>query len=105
MGEEPIGKFVIINEKGEQKELGDVRITDITVTPNEIAKDDTLSDYCKAKVEDYNYEFSVEIGNITRKKFIKLLMEKGIARNGAKDIAEYIHKKYGYYNQTFLLFL
>lgn len=35
---------------------------------------------------------------ITRKRFIKKLMAKGIGRNGANEIAKYIHKKRGYYS-------
>ena len=36
--------------------------------------------------------------NITKKKFVKKLMAKGIGRNGANEIAKYIHKKRGYYS-------
>lgn len=105
MGEELTRKLVMISKDGEQREFKNARITSVTVEPHVIAEDDTLCDYCKTRVEDCNYEFNVEIENITRKRFIKLLMARGMARNGAKDIAKYIHKKYGYYNQTFLLFL
>lgn len=45
MGQELIGKFIMINENGEQKEIENVVIKEITQTPNEIALDDTLSDY------------------------------------------------------------
>lgn len=105
MGQELIGKLIMINENGEQKEIENAVIKEITQTPNEIELDDTLSDFRKTEVKNYSCEVSVEIKNITRKKFIKILMSHGIARNGAKDIANYIHKKYGYYNQSILFFL
>lgn len=50
-----------------------------------------------------NTEVIITVGNISRKKFIKFLMSLGTARNGAKDIANYIHKKYGCYNQAYFL--
>lgn len=105
MGQELIGKLIMINKNGEQKEIENAVIKEITQTPTEIELDDTLSDFRKTEVKDYSCELSFEIKNITRKKFIKMIMAHGIARNGAKDIASYIHKKYGYYNQSILLFL
>ncbi len=41
--------------------------------------------------------------NLSRKKFIKLLMSKGIQRNEANIIAWEIHKKYGKYTVGDLL--
>lgn len=40
---------------------------------------------------------------ISRKKFIKLLMSKGIQRNGANEIAKYILNKNGKYSLLDLL--
>lgn len=40
---------------------------------------------------------------ISRKKFIKLLMSKGIQRNGANEIAKYILNKNGKYSLMDLL--
>ena len=56
-------------------------------------------------VKNYNTECTLEIKSITRKRFIKLLMAQGIARNGAKDIAEYVRKKYGQYSPMFLMMM
>lgn len=50
-------------------------------------------------------ECTLEIKTITRKRFIKLLMSHGIARNGAKDLADYVHKKYGEYNSMLFFML
>ena len=43
---------------------------------------------------------NINIDNViklTRKKFIKLLMSKGIQRNGANEIAKYVLNKKGKY--------
>lgn len=40
---------------------------------------------------------------ISRKKFVKLLMSKGIQRNGANEIAKYILNKNGKYSLMDLL--
>lgn len=40
---------------------------------------------------------------ISRKKFVKLLMSKGIQRNGANEIAKYILNKNGKYSLLDLL--
>lgn len=50
-------------------------------------------------------ECTLEIKTVSRKRFIKLLMSHGIARNGAKDIADYVHKKYGEYNPMVFLMI
>ncbi len=48
---------------------------------------------------NYINEFEATITpiNISRKRFIKKLMAKGIQRNGAKEIADYFLKKRGRY--------
>lgn len=50
-------------------------------------------------------ECTLKIQTVSRKRFIKLLMSHGIARNGAKDLADYVHKKYGEYNPMHLMLL
>ena len=50
-------------------------------------------------------ECTLEIKTVSRKRFIKLLMSHGIARNGAKDLADYVHKKYGEYNPMLFFML
>lgn len=59
-------------------------------------------------VEDYipnpNISFDITTSmTLSRKKFIKLLMSKGIGRNGANEIAKYILKKNGRYTMIDLL--
>ena len=38
------------------------------------------------------------VKNVTKKRFIKLLMSYGFQKNTAKELAKYCFKKYGYYN-------
>ena len=104
METELLGKLVMINENGNQRELNGV-INSVTVEPELIGDDDTLFDERMTNVTNYSSECSFEIKSITRKKFIKQLMAQGIARNGAKDIAEYVRKKYGQYNPMFLMMI
>lgn len=104
MGTELLGKLVMIDENGNQRELNGV-INSVTVEPELIEEDDTLFDERMTNVTNYSGECSFEIKSMTRKKFIKQLMAQGIARNGAKDIAEYVRKKYGQYNPMFLMMI
>ena len=104
MGTELLGKLVMIDENGNQRELNGV-INSVTVEPEFIEGDDTLFDERITNATNYSGECSFEIKSMTRKKFIKQLMAQGIARNGAKDIAEYVRKKYGQYNPMFLMML
>ena len=38
------------------------------------------------------------VKNVTKKRFIKLLMSYGFQKNTAIELAKYCFKKYGYYN-------
>ena len=98
------GKLILVDKDGNEQELNGV-INSVTVEPETIERDDTLFDDRMTSVANYGGECTFEIKSITRKKFIKLLMARGIARNGAKDIAEYVRKKYGQYNPMFLMML
>ena len=99
------GNLVMIDEDGNENIIENVTVKEITRDNNEISEIDALQDYKNSFVLTTNYECSLSLKNITRKKFIKILMGKGIARNGAKDIADYILKKYGYYNINLILYL
>lgn len=46
-----------------------------------------------ASINSLTYEFTIKPHKMSRKKFIKLLMAKGIQRNGANEIAKYFNKK------------
>ena len=105
LGKTLTGNLVIVDKDGNQTELKNVIINEIEAEPNVIEEDDVLRGYRRTKAVDYTYSASIEIKNITRKRFIKMLMAQGVARNGAKDIADYIHKKYGSYSPIHLLFL
>lgn len=49
-----------------------------------------------------SFDFTTDM-TLSRKKFIKLLMSKGIGRNGANEIAKYVLKKNGRYTMIYLL--
>lgn len=51
-----------------------------------------------------SYEVEASICNITKKRFIKLLMSKGMQRNEAVEMSKYIHRKYRCYNSMYLLY-
>lgn len=98
------GKLVMIDKDGNEKELSGV-INSVTVEPETIERDDTLFNDKMTNVANYGGECTIEIRSITKKRFIKQLMAQGIARNGAKDIAEYVRKKYGQYSPMFLMMM
>ena len=52
------------------------------------------------------YSMNIKIDNsikLTKKKMIKLLMSKGIQRNGANEIAKYLLNKNGRYTMFYLM--
>lgn len=49
-----------------------------------------------------SFDFTTDM-TLSRKKFIKLLMAKGIGRNGANEIAKHVLKKNGRYTMIDLL--
>ena len=102
MGDDKIikpARLVMIDKDGNESEICG------TVSKVTVERDDTLFDDRVTSVKNYSSECSFEIKSITRKRFIKLLMAQGIARNGAKDIAEYVRKKYGQYSPMFLMMM
>lgn len=105
MGEMLCGELMMKTADGKEIHFENAIINEISVETAEIERINPEDDFSKREVVNHNYELSLTIGNITKKRFIKLLMSKGIARNGAKDIASYIHKKYGCYNQMHLLII
>ena len=99
MGEMMNGNLVMKTHDGKEIKIENATITEISKEPTESYE----INHIVSNIRNYNYNLSIKIENISRKRFIKLLMANGIARNGAKDIANYIHKKYGCYNQAYLL--
>lgn len=45
-----------------------------------------------------NYSINFKVKNVTRKRFIKLVMSFGFQKNTAIELAKYCFKRYGYYN-------
>ena len=97
-------RLVMIDKDGKEVEINGT-INEIKVEPEIVKRDDILFDDRVTSVKNYSTECSFEIKSITRKRFIKQLMARGIARNGAKDIAEYVRKKYGQYSPMFFMML
>ena len=100
-------KLVMIDEDGNENEICGT-INEVKVNPNlieRIERDDVLFDDRMTSVKNYNFEYTISPKKLTRKRFIKQLMARGIARNGAKDIAEYVRKKYGQYSPMFLMMM
>ena len=95
------GKLLMVDENGNEIEVQG------TITINE--EPDLWSIYEKDPLRDTyitHNSLSIDIdGSMTlsRKKFIKLLMAKGIGRNGANEIAKYILKKNGIYTMMDVL--
>ena len=51
------------------------------------------------------YTVRVQCPKVNKKRFIKLLMARGIQRNGAEELARYVCQRYGYYNFMALLLI
>ena len=103
MGDILCGELMMKTADGREIHFENATINEISSEAEILERFDPENDFDKMEVTKYSHELSLTVGNITRKRFIKLLMSKGIARNGAKDIASYIHKKYGCYNLMYLI--
>lgn len=91
-----LGRLVTIDSEGNETEI--MGIAELTPEKLTISADNI-------NLLESGAECSINIKTITRKRFIKLLMSHGIARNGAKDLADYVHKKYGEYNPMLFFML
>lgn len=87
-----MGRIVAIDKDGNESEImtGEIKAADCQPVLTGGGRMPTELE-CSA-------ECTLEIKTVSRKRFIKLLMSHGIARNGAKDLADYVRKKYGEYN-------
>lgn len=92
-----MGKLFVVDKNGDKKEIATGEVTAVQCEPIELPG--------KGAEEEYSCECTLDIKTVTRKRFIKMLMSHGIARNGAKDIADYVHKKYGEYNPMIFLMI
>lgn len=93
-------KLLLVDENGNQSELNG------TIEFNEI--DTTSSNECDPYKDVSITELGMTINitdakKLTRKKFVQLLMSKGIGRNGANEIAKHVLKKNGKYTMFDLL--
>lgn len=100
MGENPFNNCSLIMFTNDGKQIQIENATINCITEN---KDFPEFEIEKRYIETQEISFDITINNISKKRFIKLLMARGIQRNGAVEIAKYILKKYGYYSQAFLL--
>lgn len=93
-------KLMLVDEKGNQTELnGTIEFEEIDT--NSISEIDPYK--CVSAMQ---FSMSINIKNsmkLTRKKLIKLLMSKGIQRNGANEIAKYLLKKNSRYTMFDLM--
>lgn len=96
------GNLTMKTLDGKEIQIENAVINEITTEPNTV---EILNGSRYNAASTNTHELSIQVGNITRKRFIKLLMARGIARNGAKDIASYIYKRYGCYNPMHLLMI
>lgn len=105
MGNQLCGDLMLKMADGKEVYFENAIINEVTAEPEIMEICDPQDDYCISRAVKTNYEFNITMRNITRKRFIKLLMANGIAKNGAKDIASYVHKKYGQYSPIHLIML
>lgn len=100
-----MGKLFVVDKNGNKKEIATGEVTAVQCEPIDKPVDGLVELPGKGADEEYSCECALKIKTVTRKRFIKILMAHGIAKNGAKDIADYVHKKYGEYDPMKLLLL
>lgn len=95
------GKLLMVDENGNEMEVqGTVTINE---EPNPLIIDEKVPSLGGYITHD---SMLIDVDGsmiLSRKKFIKLLMAKGIGRNGANEIAKYILKKNGRYTMMDVL--
>lgn len=93
-------KLLMVDENGNECELnGTIEFEEVNT--NSISEIDPYK-----SVSATELSMTINIDNstkLTRKKLIKLLMAKGIQRNGANEIAKHVLKKNGKYTMFDLL--
>ena len=93
-------KLLMVDENGMQTELnGTIELEELdTMCIDEM----NLHKYAPITTVSMNIKID-NAKTITRKRLIKLLMSKGIQRNGAAEIAKYLLKKNGKYTMFDLM--
>lgn len=92
------GKLLMVDENDNEIEVQGV----IGLDKNEKFDNDSLSVGDYTTNPNISFDFTTNI-TLSKKKFIKLLMSKGIGRNGANEIAKYVLKKNGRYTMLDLM--
>ena len=93
-------KLIMVDDDGNEHELyGTIELDELnTNNINEI------DPYKNTSITNLSMTINVNGSmQLTKKKLIKLLMSKGIQRNGANEIAKYVLKKHGKYTMVDLL--
>ena len=101
MGEQLVGDLVLVTNDGRE-----MRFENATVNCIEENVEDRYYDSFNNgsnRVSNMSAELEVTVGNISKKRFVKLLMGKGMQRNEANEMAKYIRRKYGGYNPIQLI--
>ena len=91
-------RLLVVDDKGNEMELQG------TVELEQSYPYEDIDPYKVLSISQWTMSVNIEKSEtISRKKFIKLLMAKGIQRNGATEIAKYVLKKNGRYTLFDLL--
>ena len=92
-------RLFMVDDKGNKIELqGTINLEELDLNSVE------LDPYKNIYVTELSMSINVEKSEtISRKKFVKLLMSKGIQRNSANEIAKYVLKRNGRYTLFDLL--
>ena len=93
-------KLIMVDENGNERELcGTIELTELNT--NDIYE---IDPYKNTSITNLSMTINVNSSiQLTKKKLIKLLMSKGIQRNGANEIAKHVLKKHGKYTMVDLL--
>lgn len=93
------GKLSIVDDNNNETELQ----VCLEYIPD-IDADEDVKHFCINNEMTKSMDFTIDnINHLSRKKFIKLLMSKGIGRNGANEIAKYVLNKNGRYTMLDLM--
>lgn len=91
----PTTIFIKDNESGEMLELGNIEKLELEEIQTEHESYAFGINYINHPQE---VSVSYRLKNISRKRFIKLLMARKIQRNAANELAKYFLNKRGYYS-------
>lgn len=92
------GKLLMVDNNGNEIEVqGTISLDEnVEFDSNDLSVGNYITN------PNISFNFTTDM-TLSRKKFIKLLMSKGIGRNGANEIAKYVLKKNGRYTMIYLL--